>query len=46
MQWGLYEGVNVTNNQMRILYQRTMLFLTYLQGPLVTEWVKAMSAWL
>ena len=23
-----------------------MLFLTYLQGPLVTEWVKAMSAWL
>ena len=23
-----------------------MLFLTYLQGPLVNEWVKAMSAWL
>src|ERR1700677_4621331 len=45
-QWQLYEGVNTTNNQMRIPFQRSMLFLTYLQGPLVNEWVKAMSAWL
>ena len=45
-QWQLYEGVNMTNNQMRIPFQRAMLFLTYLQGPLVNEWVKAMSAWL
>ena len=36
----------MTNNQMRIPFQRAMLFLTYLQGPLVNEWVKAMSAWL
>src|SRR6202453_3699527 len=41
-QWQLYEGVNMTNNQMRIPFQRAMLFLTYLQGPLVNEWVKAM----
>ena len=33
----------MTNNQMRIPFQRAMLFLTYLQGPLVNEWVKAMS---
>ena len=45
-QWQLYEGVNMTNNQMRIPFQRAMLFLTYLQGPLVNEWVKAMSTWL
>ena len=45
-QWQLYEGVNMTNNQMRIPFQHAMLFLTYLQGPLVNEWVKAMSAWL
>src|SRR6202453_5030941 len=45
-QWQLYEGVNMTNNQMRVPFQRAMLFLTYLQGPLVNEWVKAMSAWL
>ena len=45
-QWQLYEGVNMTNNQMRIPFQRAMLFLTYLQGPLVNEWVKAMNAWL
>ena len=36
----------MTNNQMRIPFQRAMLFLMYLQGPLVNEWVKAMSAWL
>src|SRR6202453_4618719 len=45
-QWQLYKGVNMTNNQMRIPFQRAMLFLTYLQGPLVNKWVKAMSAWL
>ena len=36
----------MTNNQMRIPFQCAMLFLTYLQGPLVNEWVKAMSTWL
>src|SRR6202453_4252512 len=45
-QWSLYEGGNVNNSQMRSPFQRAMLFLTYIQGPDVNEWVKAMSAWL
>jgi hypothetical protein len=46
MQWQLYEGVNITNDLMRNAYQRAMLFLTYIQGPIVNEWVKGVNAWL
>jgi hypothetical protein len=45
-QWQLYEGVNITNDLMRNAYQRAMLFLTYIQGPLINEWVKGVNAWL
>jgi hypothetical protein len=45
-QWQLYEGVNITNNLMRNAYQQAMLFLTYIQGPIVNEWVKGVNAWL
>jgi hypothetical protein len=45
-QWQLYEGVNITNELMRNAYQRAMLFLTYIQGPIVNEWVKGVNAWL
>jgi hypothetical protein len=45
-QWQLYEGVNITNVLMRNAYQRAMLFLTYIQGPIVNEWVKGVNAWL
>jgi hypothetical protein len=45
-QWQLYEGVNITNDLMRNAYQRAMLFLTYIQRPLVNEWVKGVNAWL
>jgi hypothetical protein len=45
-QWQLYEGVNITNDLMRNAYQRAMLFLTYIQGPSVNEWVKGVNAWL
>jgi hypothetical protein len=45
-QWQLYEGVNITNDLMWNAYQRAMLFLTYIQGPLVNEWVKGVNAWL
>jgi hypothetical protein len=31
---------------MQNAYQRAMLFLTYIQGPLVNEWVKGVNAWL
>jgi hypothetical protein len=45
-QWELYKGVNINNTLMRNAYQRAMLFLTYIQGPLVNEWVKGVNAWL
>jgi hypothetical protein len=45
-QWQLYEGVNITNDLMRNAYQQAMLFLTYIQGPIVNEWVKGVNAWL
>jgi hypothetical protein len=45
-QWQLYEGVNITNDLIRNAYQRAMLFLTYIQGPIVNEWVKGVNAWL
>jgi hypothetical protein len=46
MQWALYRGVNHSNTMMQNLYQQAMLFLTYLQGKDVTEWVIAISRWL
>jgi hypothetical protein len=45
-QWEMYEGVNISNNLMRNAYQRSLLFMTYIQGPLVNEWIKSMNAWL
>jgi hypothetical protein len=45
-QWQVYEGVNIMNELMRNAYQRAMLFLTYMQGPMVNEWVKGVNAWL
>jgi hypothetical protein len=45
-QWQLYKGVNITNDLIRNAYQRAMLFLTYIQGPIVNEWVKGVNAWL
>ena len=44
--WALYQGVNHTNSIMQNPYQRLMLFLTYLQGKDVTEWVVTISRWL
>jgi hypothetical protein len=45
-QWEMYEGVNISNNLMHNAYQRSLLFMTYIQGPLVNEWIKSMNAWL
>jgi hypothetical protein len=45
-QWQLYKGVNITNDLMRNAYERAMLFLTYILGPIVNEWVKGVNAWL
>ena len=46
MQWALYRGVNHSNTMMQNPFQQAMLFLTYLQGKDVTEWVIAISRWL
>ena len=45
-QWNLYNGINYANSIMINPYQRTMLFLSYIQGPLVGEWVRGQHAWL
>ena len=45
-QWELYWGVNNNNSLMRNAYTRSMLFLTYIQGNIVNEWIVAMSRWL
>ena len=45
-QWQLYVGTNDNTELMRNAYKRSMLFLTYIQGPQVNEWVKSMSEWL
>jgi hypothetical protein len=38
-QWNLFVGVNYSNLAMTNAFSRSMLFLTYMQGPHVNEWV-------
>ncbi|KAH9028273.1 hypothetical protein EDB85DRAFT_2147991 [Lactarius pseudohatsudake] len=45
-QWNLYQGVNSTSDIMRNYYRRSLLFLSYIQGDLVNEWVMYMTDWL
>jgi hypothetical protein len=45
-QWEVYKGVNISNNLMCNPYQCSLLFMTYIQGPLVNKWIKSMNAWL
>ena len=45
-QWNLFIGVNFNNPTMTNTFSRAMLFLTYLQGPHVNEWVLAQHQWL
>ena len=44
--WKLYQRVNRETSQMDNMYRRSMLFLTYIQGPATTEWVHSISDWL
>ena len=44
--WKLYQRVNRGTSQMDNMYKRSMLFLTYIQGPATTEWVHSISNWL
>ncbi|KAH9011403.1 hypothetical protein EDB85DRAFT_2228842 [Lactarius pseudohatsudake] len=45
-QWNLYQGVNSTSDIMRNYYRRSLLFLGYIQGDQVNEWVMYMTDWL
>ena len=38
-QWRLFAGINLYNEAIQDYYQRSMLFLTYIQGKAVSEWV-------
>jgi hypothetical protein len=42
-QWELYSGVNYAHSAMQMPFTRAMLFLTYIQGAQVNEWVAAQS---
>jgi hypothetical protein len=45
-QWALYCGANRNNMALQNQYQKCMMFLTFIQGPLVQPWVLAVSRWL
>ncbi|KAH9033276.1 hypothetical protein EDB85DRAFT_1890337 [Lactarius pseudohatsudake] len=45
-QWELYWGVNNNSTVMSNPYQRAMIFLTYIRGSGVNEWLVAISRWL
>src|SRR5260370_22239723 len=45
-QWELYWGVQKNTSIRSNVSRRAMFFLTYIQGPLVNEWVVALSRWL
>jgi hypothetical protein len=42
-QWELYSGVNYAHSAMQMPFTKAMLFLTYIQGTQVNEWVAAQS---
>jgi hypothetical protein len=42
-QWELYSGVNYAHSAIQMPFTRAMLFLTYIQGAQVNEWVAAQS---
>ncbi len=42
----LYRGMNPHMEQLAIPYQRSMTFLSYIQGPLVNDWVEEQAQWL
>ena len=41
--WGIYAGINRENPAFANAYQRSLLFLTYIQGDDVAKWVQSMS---
>ena len=45
-QWNLFVRVNFNNLAMVNAFSRAMLFLTYMQGPHVNEWVLSQHRWL
>ncbi len=42
----IYQGMNPNADVMTNPYQRTMTFLSYIQGPLIDNWVQEQAQWL
>ena len=40
-EWGVYQGLNRRSYAMDTSFDRTMLFLSYIRGPQVIQWVRA-----
>ena len=45
-QWNLFVSINFNNPAKINTFSRAMLFLTYMQGPHVNEWVLSQHWWL
>ena len=46
LEWTIYMLLNKETEVMNQSFSRTMLFLTYIKGPNVQEWVSMQVAWL
>ena len=46
LEWAIYVLLNEDQEIMQQAFSRAMLFLTYVKGPNVQEWVSMQVAWL
>ncbi|KAH8995673.1 hypothetical protein EDB92DRAFT_1943166 [Lactarius akahatsu] len=45
-QWNRFAGVNAANRSLKVPYIKAMMFLTYIQRPLIDEWATETTKWL
>ncbi|KAH9030849.1 hypothetical protein EDB83DRAFT_2525871 [Lactarius deliciosus] len=45
-QWNRFAQVNIANRSLQSPYIKAMMFLTYIQGPLVDEWTSETQKWI
>ena len=45
-KWELYRGMNRHTQTMREAYSRALLFLTFLEGDDLNEWITTFTRWL
>ena len=46
LEWTIYTMLNVETDVMSQAFSRAMLFLTYIKGPNIQEWVGSQVGWL